>query len=54
MTVQEKAAVTRNAVMDMAFALREDGDETNAALFRQMFDCSDAGLAALFDALKSQ
>lgn len=54
MTAQEKATASRHAVMDMAFALREEGDEANAALFRQMFDCSDEGLAALFDALKSK
>lgn len=54
MTVYEKATNFRAHAIQFACALRAEGNATEAALFDEMCECSDEGLAALYDALKGQ
>ena len=51
MTTYEKATKVREKAIHFAALLRTEGNESEAALIDAMGECSDDGLAALYDAM---
>lgn len=49
-----KATTTAKALNDMATTLEAEGSAQEAALFREMAECSWEGLAALYDGIKGR